>query len=219
MEALIYTHKHDPSNEEHAKRTDEHRCSKIVEDVDPDEERRNRVSGQLARIRALKQDVVLLQVDLNRNRDSLSSGRQAAKEAEIAILKETVAALVRPGKRVGESLPPKEQIEKRVAGYYDEIQEKLGISHNLLAREVPELLRFHEMGDCSLEAVATFNCNNNPAANMRQYVGAQVLVHFSKILTAEGHQPMPSSLCLLIPPNAYSSLQIFASSLPARAHL
>ncbi len=214
MEALIYVHKHEASNEEHAKRTDEHRCSKIVKDVDPDEERRNRVSGQLAKIRALKQDVVLLQVDLNRNRDSLSSGRQAAKEAEIAILKQTVAALVRerdisgdtracvPGKRVGGSLPSKEQIEKRVAGYYDDIQEKLGISQNLLAREVPELLRFHEKGDCSLEAVATFSCNNNPAANMRQYVGAQVLVHFSKILSAEGHQPMPSSLCLLIPPNA-----------------
>ena len=204
MEALLYAHKHEASNEEHARRPDELSCSKIVEDVDPDEERRNRVSAQLAKIRALKQDVVLLQVDLNRNRDSLSSGRQAAKEAEIAILKETGAALVRTRAHARQqsqrvSLPPNEQIEKRVTGYYDDIQEKLGISQNLLAREVPELLRFHEMGDCSLEAVATFNCNNNPAANMRQYVGA---LNFSKILTAEGHQPMPSSLCLLIPPNA-----------------
>jgi len=177
MEALLYAHKH-AFNEEHAKRTDEHSCSKIVEDVDLDEERRNRVSAQLAKIRALKQDVVLLQVDLNRNRDSLSSGRQAAKEAEIAILKESVAALVRdkqtlvPGKKV--CLPSNEQIEKRVAGYYDDIQEKLGISQNLLAREMPELLRFHEKGDCSLEAVATFNCNNKPAAIIRQYVGALI---------------------------------------------
>jgi hypothetical protein len=118
--------------------------------VDPREAKRHLLQTE---IWALKDELVLVQEDLNKNRSAFRKGQISRKEAEVSILKQKIAELKQEERDYVDSFYTKKQLTqqeetaKRVAGYYEDIQAALGISNASLKREMPEPLPFHEKGD------------------------------------------------------------------------
>lgn len=132
-----------------------------------------------AEIHALRDELACRQDDLNANRSNLARGKLARAQSEIMILQTKVEELQQERKKLfamKAQVSRSEEVACRIEGYYEEIQEKLGISATCLDREVAELLRFHENGDGSFEAIAVFKCNTQPGAKKRDYVDFRFIV-------------------------------------------
>jgi len=111
----------------------------------------------------------------------LRKGQLACREAEIVMLKKTLAECVQEKLDFVATLknvpvqPRAVQLASRIAGY-EEMPLELGVRCASSARKDPKTLRFHVMGDGSLEAIAAITCNKNTDAKT-YYVGACFAKH------------------------------------------
>ena len=154
------------------------------EDIGPADKNPDPQKAQIAtrrmleeEVRLLRRQLVLMQEELEASRSTMRRGMIARKDSEVLLLKKKIAELMLAAQKLdprhnGQGRETaKEQVAKRVEGYYNDVLSELGLDLSNLKRKVPHHLRFCEKSDGRMEAIAWIGCNGIQSAPDMHFFG------------------------------------------------